>query len=329
MPMPRVSVVIPACNAAAFVREAIDSALAQTHPDIEVIAIDDGSTDGTPAILAAYGDRIRVHRQPNTGVGAARNSGVRLATGEWVAFLDADDVWTPRKIEVQLNAVADGAWVYSNRFNFGARGPLPELQSDITLMTGGDVFAALLVRGNFITVSSVMMRTRLVLELGGFCPRNGGCEDWDLWLRAAAQGYEVKYVAAPLVGYRCTTGSMSANHRVMAAARRTVVARALETDRGRSLPWTVRRKIWGETHRTNGWDAGRSGARAGALTQYARAVAAWPFDVSSYKEAVKICLQCLAGSNRRTVYTWMRGRWAYPSRSANNSVMNRRRPAAS
>jgi glycosyltransferase involved in cell wall biosynthesis len=290
MHMPRVSIVIPVYNAAAFVREAVDSALAQTHPDTEVIVIDDGSTDETPAILAAYGNRIRVHRQRNTGVGGARNTATQLATGEWLAFLDADDVWAPRKIETQLDAVGDGAWVYTNRFNFGARGPLPELQSDVTLMTDGDVFVPLLLRGNFITLSSAMMRTRLVIDLGGFCCRDGGCSDWDLWLRAASRRHEVRYVAEPLVGYRFTSTSMSANHRRMTPARRAVVARALETERGRALPWRLRRRIWAETYRTNGWDAARSGARWDALADYARAAAAWPLDVCSYKAAVKVCL---------------------------------------
>ena len=322
------SIVIPAYNAAAFVGEAVDSALAQTHPDTEVIVVDDSSTDETPAILAAYGDRIRVHRQSNAGVGGARNTGAGLATGDWVAFLDADDVWAPRKIEAQLDAVGDGAWVYTNRFNFGARGPVPELQSDAMSMTDGDVFVPLLLRGNFITLSSVMMRTGLVQELGGFCCQYGGCADWDLWLRAASRRHEVRYVAEPLVGYRFTATSMSANHRAMAPARRAVVARALETERGRSLTWSLRRRIWAETYITNGWDAARWDARWEALANYARAAAAWPLDPTPYKEAVKVCLN-LNDSQRRTVNTWMSGRWAYPSRSANNSVMNSRRPAAS
>jgi glycosyltransferase involved in cell wall biosynthesis len=290
MRMSRVSIVIPAYNAAAFVRDAVDSALAQTHLDTEVIVVDDGSRDETPAILAAYGDRIRVHRQKNAGVAAARNTGARLVTGDWVAFLDADDVWQPRKIEAQLNAVGDAAWVYSNRFNFGARGPVPEVQSDITLMTDGDVFVPLLLRGNFITASSVMMRTRLVTQLGGFAHGIDGCEDWDLWVRAASEGHEVRYVAEPLVGYRFTATSLSANHRRMWPARRAVVARALDTRRGRSLPWSLRRKIWAKTYRSNGWDAARSGARWDALAGYARATAAWPLDVRCYKEAVKVCL---------------------------------------
>jgi glycosyltransferase involved in cell wall biosynthesis len=288
--MARVSVIIPAHNAERFIAETVDSALAQTHPDVEVIVIDDGSSDGTGRILEAYGPAIRVHTQPNTGVGGARNTGARLATGDWVAFLDADDVWVPRKIEAQLDAVGNAAWIYTNRFNFGDRGPVPELQSDCALMTDGDVFVPLLLRGNFITVSSVMMRTRLFLELGGFVRQNGGCEDWDLWLRAAAQGHEVRYLPEPVVGYRMSATSMSTNHRAMAAARRVVLARALETERGRSLPWSVRRRGWAATDLHNAWDAGRWGARRDALLGYARAAAAWPLDVRSYKEAVKLCL---------------------------------------
>lgn len=288
--MSRVSIIIPAYNAAAFVRDAVDAALAQTHPDVEVIVVDDSSTDDTPQVLATYGDRIRVHRQPNAGVAGARNTGARLATGDWVAFLDADDVWLPRKIEAQLEAADGRAWVYTNRFNFGARGVLPEVQTDVTMMSEGDVFVPLLLRGNFITVSSVMIRTALFQQVGGFYHQKGGCEDWDLWLRVSSHGHEVAYAPEPLVGYRFTPTSMSANHRAMAPARRAVVARALDSERGRSLPWRLRRQIWAETCRTNGWDAGRSGARLDALADYARAALAWPLNPQPYKEALKVCL---------------------------------------
>jgi glycosyltransferase involved in cell wall biosynthesis len=287
--MTRVSVIIPAYNAAAFVAEAVNSALAQTHPDVEVIVVDDSSTDNTPEVLARYGGQIRVHRQPNGGVASARNTGAALATGEWVSFLDADDVWAPRKIEAQLDAAGAGSWVYTNRFNFGERGAVPEIQSDVTLMTDGDVFVPLMLRGNFITVSSVMMRTALFNQLGGFYHQKGGCEDWDLWLRASSQHHEISYVREPLVGYRFTGTSMSANHRAMAPARRAVIARALATERGRALPWRLRRQIWAETCRTNGWDAGRSGARLDALADYARAALAWPLNPQPFKEALKVC----------------------------------------
>src|SRR5688572_33231336 len=100
--MPTVSVVIPAYNAAAFIRETIDSALAQTYRDFEVIVVNDGSTDDTMARLREFGSRIRVHEQSNSGVATARNSGVKIATGSWIAFLDSDDLWMPQKLERQL-----------------------------------------------------------------------------------------------------------------------------------------------------------------------------------------------------------------------------------
>ena len=105
MPLPnRVSVIIPTYNRANLVCRAIDSALAQTHPDIEIIVVDDGSTDDTAERLAIYDQRIRVIRQPNAGVGAARNSGIALAGGEFIAFLDSDDDWLPWKLSAQIAA---------------------------------------------------------------------------------------------------------------------------------------------------------------------------------------------------------------------------------
>src|SRR5436305_4940478 len=100
--MKTVSVIIPAYNYARYIAEAIDGALAQTHAPLEVIVVDDESTDDTPRVLAGYGDRIRTIRQPNGGAAAARNTGMAAARGEYVAFLDADDVWLPRKLELQL-----------------------------------------------------------------------------------------------------------------------------------------------------------------------------------------------------------------------------------
>ena len=104
---PRVTAIIPAYNAAAFVRNAIDSALAQAWPNIEVLVIDDGSTDDTASILQAYGEAIRVVSPPNGGLSNARNRGIHEATGTYVAFLDADDRWLPGKIARQVQALTD------------------------------------------------------------------------------------------------------------------------------------------------------------------------------------------------------------------------------
>ncbi|HTP29385.1 MAG TPA: glycosyltransferase family A protein, partial [Anaeromyxobacteraceae bacterium] len=104
---PVVSVVIPAYNAEAYVAAAVDSVLAQSFRDFELIAVDDGSSDSTGARLRAYRDSLRYIRQPNGGVSRARNRGVEESQGRWVAFLDADDVWLPGKLGKQMGALRD------------------------------------------------------------------------------------------------------------------------------------------------------------------------------------------------------------------------------
>src|SRR5690348_12724766 len=101
--MPPISVIIPTYNHARFLAAAIDSALSQTLKPTEVIVVDDGSTDETSSVLEAFGDKVRVIRQKNHGVAGARNRGAEMAAGEYLAFLDADDVWLPRKLEMQVS----------------------------------------------------------------------------------------------------------------------------------------------------------------------------------------------------------------------------------
>jgi glycosyltransferase involved in cell wall biosynthesis len=286
--MSKVSVVIPAFNAARFIRESIDSALAQTHGDVEVIVVDDSSTDDTGRVLREYGQRIVAHRQPNSGAATARNTGARLATGDWIAFLDADDAWEPTKLERQLAAVTT-PFSYTDRFNVGDYRDLPGIQSVLTRMHDGDVFVPLLLEGNFITSSSVVVRREVFTAMGGFSTGLRNAEDWDLWLRIA-EHHPVSVCREPLVRYRFHAGGKSRNHRRMAAARCTVVSRALASPRGRQLGWRLRRQIWAETCRTNGWDAGHAGARLDALKSYARAAVAWPLAAQPFKEALKVCL---------------------------------------
>jgi len=125
---PLISVIIPTFNSASFVADAVASALEQTYPPLEVIVIDDGSTDNTQEILAPHWNVIRYVKQPNAGAAAARNRGLDIAKGDWVAFLDSDDVWLPEKLEKQaacIQAHCDSALVcvFSRYFVFGDDDP--------------------------------------------------------------------------------------------------------------------------------------------------------------------------------------------------------------
>jgi hypothetical protein len=186
---PSVSVVIAAHNAADTVGGALSSALAQTVAPLEVVLIDDGSSDNTADIAGILGDPIRVIRQSQRGPSAARNAGIAAARGQWVAFLDADDQWHPSKLECQLAALESRpgtVLVASDWSRDLPRGPLPAVVSQSIVTTRN-----LLVLNRFQT-STVLAERDAVRRAGGFDSRLDGAEDWDLWLRLSRTGGIVK-----------------------------------------------------------------------------------------------------------------------------------------
>ena len=217
---PLVSVIVPAYNAAGTLEETLRSALAQGHETLEIIVVDDGSSDGTAAIarrVASQDQRVIVVEQANAGVAAARNRALGMARGEYVAPLDADDLWHPDKIARQLARFAEGrtvTMVYCWSADIDGEGLVTELRGDVPRYEG-DVMAPLLV-ANFIDTSSVpLIRRDALLAAGGW--EEGlhrqdaqGCEDWLLYVRLAAAG-EVLLEPAFLVGYRQSPAAMSRN----------------------------------------------------------------------------------------------------------------------
>lgn len=286
---PLVSIIVPAYNAERYLRETLESALAQTHSDTEVIVVNDGSSDGTPDILRAYGAKLQVVDQQNRGLAAARNAGAAIARGEWLAFLDADDLWVPSKLEVQLEEAGDCALVYSDRLNIGHRGSFPELQSTIEEMFDGDVFERLLTYGNVLTASSVIVRTDVYRSLGGFEESLPAAEDWDLWIRVAER-HRIKLCRLPLVHYRMHAESLSGNPMKMWSSRLSVLSRALHLQRARRLPVSTRRRIRAAMWATNGWDAGRRDLRLRAFQAYMTSAFWWPFSATPYKGAARVAL---------------------------------------
>jgi glycosyltransferase involved in cell wall biosynthesis len=183
--VPEVTVVIPTRNRAPLLAGALSSALAQEEVDIEVIVVDDGSTDETQARLARIGDtRLRLlrHETPE-GVARARNAGLALAAGEWIAFLDDDDLWLPRKLRRQLDAAAaaGGSFAYGGAIvtddGTGVRQEVPAPRADTIAR---EVLARNVVPGG---CSNAIARTELVRAVGGFDESLARLADWDLWIR--------------------------------------------------------------------------------------------------------------------------------------------------
>src|SRR5262245_61519300 len=195
---PAVSVIIPTYNRWPLVGESIESVLAQTYADFELIVIDDGSTDGTVQKLAKFGSRLQVLTQSNRGVSAARNVGVCQARGRYLAFLDSDDLWQRNKLAIQTQFMechpevqicqTEEVWIRNGvRVNAKAKHRKPT----------GDVFAASLELC-LVSPSAVMLTRELFECVGGFDESLPVCEDYDLWLRIALE-HSIPLITRPLV----------------------------------------------------------------------------------------------------------------------------------
>ena len=279
----RVSLIIATFNHARFLDAAIDSALAQTLGAVDVIVVDDGSTDDTPAVLARYAGRVRVLRQPNRGLAAARNAGLAAARGTYVAFLDADDVMAPTKLAAQLEVLERSptiGWTYcdvlietvatrttvtaSERFGYGARA------------LDGWLFPEL-IHGNFIPAIAPMIRRTALDAAGGFDERLTALEDWDMWLRLSLLA-EARYTPAVLVTYRIRPGGMSEDRARMDKNRFCVLDKINRT-RPVALEslGSVGRRIIADTHNWLGKEAYASGDWSEARRRFAASVLTVPW----------------------------------------------------
>lgn len=244
---PRVSAILPAHNAESHLRACIESVLGQTYTQLELIVVDDGSTDGTGAIVAEYAQRdqrVLPLYQSNRGVAAARNRAIAAARGRYIAPIDADDIWFPDKIARQVEALEPAgphvglAYAWSVRIDErGCRYPESRPRPHLS----GWVYPAFVYR-NFCSASAPLIRRDCLAAVGGYDPelraRGGeGCEDLDLLLRLAAR-FAFALVPEYLLGYRQRAGSMSSNTAAMERSFDMVMARALE--RAPALP----ARIW-------------------------------------------------------------------------------------
>ncbi len=215
---PTISIIMPCYNAATHLPQSVGSVLTQTFNDWELIAVDDGSSDDTLAWLQTHTDpRLRIHTQTNQGVSAARNTGLRLARGRYIAFLDADDTWAPTFLEKLYRALqldADAVLSYCGWQNIGLSGgqgnayipPDYEKENKIATMLNSCPWP----------IHAALTSATIIKSAGGFSHRFTNAEDYALWLNIASH-HKITLVAEVLAFYHHHTGSQASKNRVKAA----------------------------------------------------------------------------------------------------------------
>jgi len=208
----KISVIIPAYNAEQYIRTAIESCLSQTYAPCEIIVVDDASTDGTASVAESFKSLVRAIRlTENSGVSVARNRGVQASTGDWIAFLDADDWFLSEKLERQRRCASENehaVLIYTGFRVIDVNGS----ESEGKFFSPGELLPTLRYRGRF-HLSSVILRRDAFDSVGGFDASLRVHQDWELWLRIVAR-YSVESLAAirePLVFYRRVVGSLSSS----------------------------------------------------------------------------------------------------------------------
>jgi glycosyltransferase involved in cell wall biosynthesis len=211
--LPSVSVVIPAYNVAPYIVETLDAVFAQTFTDFEVIIINDGSldTDELERALAPYLDRICYVSQENSGAAAARNRGVQQAHGEYIAFLDGDDVWMPDYLDSQLRFMRGGDYdlVYADALLFGDSPVAGKTYMETTPSVGPVTFLSLVRNESHVITSGVVAKRVALIEAGLFDESLRNAQDFELWARLARRGARLAFQRRVLLRYRCREDSLS------------------------------------------------------------------------------------------------------------------------
>ncbi len=286
-----VSVAIATYNMGQYLPQAVESVLAQTYPNVEVQIVDDGSTDETPSILKQLERDRRVHscRQVNSGQARAKNRAVSLSRGSYVAFLDADDVWHPDKLERQMRLFQgrpELGVVYSDYECVDAQGR--PLDKGVTPMRRGWVTGPLLIE-NFVCYSAGVVRRECLERNGGFDESLQMGIDYDLWLRLSAQ-WQFDFVPAATVSYRIWAGQMSKNYRKRYESAIHIMKTFLEKNPG-IVNTSVIRCAWAHTYAGRGdttlW---QERDRSAALKDYWKALGFVPWSWPVWRSVLRSLL---------------------------------------
>lgn len=255
--MPKVSVVIPAYNTLAYLPQSLASALEQTFTDFDVLIVDDGSADGVAAWAAQLSDpRVRLVTQANQGLPGARNTGVAGTEGEYIAFLDGDDLWRPDKLTKQvalLDKRPEVGLVHSSVRFIDARGDATS--SPVAAHGDGDLYREFLTFNEFYMVrcgSTPLVRRACFDRVGVFDPSLKFAEDWEMWTRVAAH-YHVAALSENLVSYRQHASNLTRNYAIMTPHFSKIIERAFSSAPGKYQH--LKGRAYGRTHLSAAWRA--------------------------------------------------------------------------
>ena len=245
--MPKVTIIIPAYNKADWTVKTVESVLAQTYSDIEIIVVDDGSTDSTRQALSAFGDKIRYIYKENGGACSARNLGIRLAQGEYIGFLDCDDLYLPQKVELSVKFLEEhpnAGFVHTDAYFINEHDTVTGQYKHSWARREGKIARQLILK-NFICNSTILVRHKALQEAGYFDETIFTPADWDLWLRLAEVA-EVGYLNVPLTKYR-VVDNYTFNKLEMAEQEEAVVIEKFFT-RNRHLNGFFKRRVKSHLH---------------------------------------------------------------------------------
>lgn len=282
--MPRVSVIIPVYNAERFISETIESVTAQTYEDWEIIAVDDGSRDRSLEILKEYSkrySRIRVISQKNAGSSAARNNAIRVSRGEYIAFLDHDDLWLPDKLEKQVRILDSNkklGMVYSDSRIIDAEGNTKRNTMVHGRFFRGNIFNKL-IEYDFIPLLTVVVRRGVLDKTGMFNPRFKTSEDYDLLLRIA-EHYPADFIKQALTKYRVHSEAFSRN--VELTAREDLQIMEYWLNRKPGIVRPLIRKRHACLYFRAGWAFYKQGRFKQSIRYYKKAIRASPLYYKTY-----------------------------------------------
>lgn len=245
--MPRVSIIIPVYNSEKFIRETILSVLSQNYHDYEIIVVDDGSIDNSSSILHSFGDKIKYFYQENQGLSCSRNFALHQAQGEFIAFLDQDDLWLPDKLRMQvsfLESHKEAAMVFTDSHIINEKGIIQGRLFRGLNIPQGHIFEQLFLF-DFIPLLSVLIRKTIFEQVGEFAPHLGIAEDYDLFLRVSKK-YPVYLINFPLAKYRIHSSNASRDTEKAAREVLSVVKNIYEENTellGKKLRYKAKKRI--------------------------------------------------------------------------------------